>query len=229
MREREVRTLPAPRLQAARTWAVVLPLFLLGTAAWVPPLWAAWHRRGDRRQVRLLLGLAAGLAVLGVVGVALLLSAPRDADGYRTGPLVAGGLGCLGLAALVGTVVGWRVRNAEVDALERARGQHPPQVQAELDRRAARRRARELAERDPAQARAAGVGRPDLARTVDDGGLLDLNALDAEALVAHGGLDPATAERVVAGRPYALWSEVEARAGLDRATARELQGRAVLL
>jgi hypothetical protein len=223
------RTLPPPRLHAARVLVVVLPLTMLGTAAWVPPLWAAWHLRAERPRRRRLLALAAGLALLAVVGVAVLLSAPLDADGYRSGPLVAAGLAVLGTAALSGAAVGWRFRNAEVDARRRARGEHPPEVQAELDRRAARRGARDLAARDPAEARARGVGRPDLPRQLDDGGLLDLNALDAAALVEHGGLAPDVAARIVAARPYAHWSEVEARARLDRTTARALEHRAVLL
>jgi hypothetical protein len=229
MPEPEVRTLPPPRLQAVRVLVLVLPAFLLGTAAWVPPLWAAWHLRDDRSRARRLLTVAAALGVLAVAGLALLTAAPLDGEGFRTGPLVPASLVLLGTAALAGTAVAWRHRSVEVDARARALGEHPPEVQAELDRRAARRRARDLAERDPAQARAAGVGRPDLPRALDDGGLLDLNALDAAALVAHGGLDPDTAARVVAGRPYAGWPEVEARAGLDRRTARALQARAVLL
>ncbi|HWG95032.1 MAG TPA: hypothetical protein VNU66_12485 [Mycobacteriales bacterium] len=229
MSEREVRTLPPPRVQAARVLVLVAPLFLLGLAAWVPPAWAAWHLRRDRPRARRLLAVSAGLAVAAVVGVALLTAAPLDAEGFRTGPLVPASLAVLGAAALVGTAVAWRYRGVELDAHARARGEHPAEVQAELDRRAARRRARELAERDPAQARAARVGRPDLPRALDDGGLLDLNALDAAALVAHGGLDEATAARVAAGRPYVQWDDVEARADLDRATAKDLRARAVLL
>lgn len=52
-----------------------------------------------------------------------------------------------------------------------------------------RARARELVSRDPELARELRIGRPDLARQYDDGGLIDVNNAPGTVLAAHLGLD----------------------------------------
>ena len=52
-----------------------------------------------------------------------------------------------------------------------------------------RQRARELAGRDPVLARELRIGRPDLPRQYDDGGLIDVNTVPGAVLAAHLGLD----------------------------------------
>ncbi len=64
-------------------------------------------------------------------------------------------------------------------------------------RRALREQARELAERDPALARELRIGRPDLPRQYDDGGLVDLNRAPAAVIAGLPGLTPALAEQIV--------------------------------
>ena len=54
----------------------------------------------------------------------------------------------------------------------------------------ARERYRQLVEKDRPLARSMHVGRPDVPRDYDDGGLLDLNSVPARALAEHGGLEP---------------------------------------
>ena len=51
---------------------------------------------------------------------------------------------------------------------------------------------------DPALARSLGIGRPDLARGYDDGGLVDLNTASAPVIAQVCGLDAALAEAIVA-------------------------------
>ncbi|WP_436494553.1 ComEA family DNA-binding protein [Actinokineospora sp. HUAS TT18] len=75
-----------------------------------------------------------------------------------------------------------------------------PAVARVLVERGKRDEARALAERDPLMARELGIGRPDLSRTYDDGGLVDLAAAPADAIAAFCGLAVADAERVVAAR-----------------------------
>jgi hypothetical protein len=75
-----------------------------------------------------------------------------------------------------------------------------PAVAAALARRQRRRAARLLLERDPALAAELCVGRPDLPRPYDDGGLIDINAVPAEVLTGLPGLTPDQVERILAAR-----------------------------
>lgn len=84
-----------------------------------------------------------------------------------------------------------------------ALGQHPvqdPLMAAEKEarhRRELRARAADLASREPALALEMGIGRPDLARSYDDGGLVDLNHAPAPALTGIPGITPDLAARIV--------------------------------
>jgi DNA uptake protein ComE-like DNA-binding protein len=53
---------------------------------------------------------------------------------------------------------------------------------------------------NPALARDLKIGRPDLPRSYDDGGLVDVNHVPAEALVGCLSLTPQQAEAVIAAR-----------------------------
>lgn len=63
-----------------------------------------------------------------------------------------------------------------------------------------RRRAREIADDDPALAHELRIGRPDLPRTFDDGGLIDVNHAPPEALAMLPGMTPELVERVLKAR-----------------------------
>jgi DNA uptake protein ComE-like DNA-binding protein len=69
-------------------------------------------------------------------------------------------------------------------------------------RRDLRRRAREQAAQDPLLARELRIGRPDLPRQYDDGGLVDLNHAPPAALTVLTGLTPQIAERIVSTREH---------------------------
>jgi DNA uptake protein ComE-like DNA-binding protein len=75
-----------------------------------------------------------------------------------------------------------------------------PALHEALAQRARRSLAREVVHRDPALAAELGIGRPDLSRRFDDGGLVDINRVPSDVLAALPGFDTATAERVVAAR-----------------------------
>jgi hypothetical protein len=67
-------------------------------------------------------------------------------------------------------------------------------------RRELRQQARELAERDPVLARELRIGRPDLPRQYDDGGLIDVNHAPVAVIAGLPGMTPQLAERVVQAR-----------------------------
>jgi hypothetical protein len=68
---------------------------------------------------------------------------------------------------------------------------------AAKSRQELRRRAREIATREPAVAHELRIGRPDLARTFDDGGLIDVNHAPPPTLALLPGLTGEVLERVV--------------------------------
>jgi hypothetical protein len=75
-----------------------------------------------------------------------------------------------------------------------------PALVAILHARQRREEAREIAARDPSLARELRIGRPDLSRQFDDGGLVDVNNAPAPVLARHLGLSDADTSRVVEGR-----------------------------
>jgi Helix-hairpin-helix motif len=75
-----------------------------------------------------------------------------------------------------------------------------PAVIAALARRKRREEARELLDRDPALAAELRIGRPDLPRDFDDGGLIDINTVSAQVLSRLPGLRPEDVERILTAR-----------------------------
>ena len=59
-----------------------------------------------------------------------------------------------------------------------------------------------LSVKDPGLARDLRIGRPDLARQYEDGGLVDVNHVPEAFLVSHLGLSPERARTVVAARDH---------------------------
>ncbi len=68
------------------------------------------------------------------------------------------------------------------------------------DRIERRKEARRLAETDPALARDLHIGRPDVPRDYDDGGLVDVNHVPGAVLAADLGLTPDEVTDVIAAR-----------------------------
>lgn len=107
---------------------------------------------------------------------------------------------------------------------------HDPAVAAVLAARARREDARRLAAADPQMARELRVGRPDLPRTYDDGGLVDLNSAPPQVIADTCGIPADVAERIADVRstaiafstvddlfscvevPYPLWDRIRDRA-----------------
>jgi DNA uptake protein ComE-like DNA-binding protein len=103
------------------------------------------------------------------------------------------------LTAVGGAVHGALLRQptgvtAAADALA-----SPVAVRA-VEQRVRREQARQLAERYPQIARQLGIGRPDLPRYFDDGGLVDVNGAPGHVLAAVPGVGAELARRIVAER-----------------------------
>lgn len=75
-------------------------------------------------------------------------------------------------------------------------------VAAATMRRELRKAAREQAEQDIVLARELRIGRPDLPRDYDDGGLIDVNHVPPQVLTSLSGITPAIAEQIVATRDH---------------------------
>ncbi|MFG3341638.1 ComEA family DNA-binding protein [Glycomyces sp. NPDC048151] len=103
-----------------------------------------------------------------------------------------------------------------------------------LDRAARLRQdARRLAEGDPALAKRSGVGRPELPRQIDDGGLVDVNHAPVEVLRELPGFNEATArlvrERVERLGPFQNIDEVIVEIDIAPGFERHLREYALLM
>lgn len=180
-------------------WYLGVPILSAGILAAVP-FWHA-HSRLNRPGLRSLAVLytVAGIAIMALHGVT-----PEDDLGNAVGAL--GGL--LETIAVVGALIVMATACIKLSPVRRAifsrPGWGPPAVDAHLDQvrqaRARRAAARTLWDQDPALARELGIGRPDLGRAYDDGGLVDVNSAPASVIGSVCGLDAALAEAIVAAR-----------------------------
>jgi len=91
---------------------------------------------------------------------------------------------------------------------EGAFGSTDPAVAAAMAARARRAEARVIVEQDPPLARELRIGRPDLPRSYDDGGLVDLGGAPAPVLVERCGIPPEVAAQIVDARPYVTVDDV---------------------
>ena len=138
-------------------------------------------------------------------------------------PLADIGLGIFLACIVVATVVA---------VINRSPRSALPGTIEELTRRQEREQYRNLARRDPILARNMAVGRPDLSRNYSDGGLLDLNALAADALSHFGALSIEDAQQIVAARQYARLANLDdliARCQLSEPTIARLRETAIFL
>lgn len=108
-----------------------------------------------------------------------------------------------------------------------------PAIGEALERRQRRAEARRIMERDPALARELRIGRPDLPRQFDDGGLVDVNHVPATTLATLPGFTPELADRVVRVRDehqgFTFVQELEAYANLPEGLVEELTERLLFL
>jgi hypothetical protein len=106
-------------------------------------------------------------------------------------------------------------------------------LDAARDRRAVRAQARELVAGDPLMARELRIGRPDLPRSFDDGGLVDVNSAPPAVLAGLPGMTPQRVDQIVRAReqvgPFVSAEDLSAAAGLPPQLTDEIAEYAVFL
>ncbi|WP_042430590.1 ComEA family DNA-binding protein [Streptacidiphilus anmyonensis] len=184
-------------------WYFVVPIVTFGLFTWIPFLHAATRSRQRRHRL-----LALVYGALAALLVTLANIAPKDARGNPAGTLGTTLNAIFGIAALASIVVGCvqlaRVRTETYGPPPAVFPPPPlasdPVIAQHLAARARRQEARALAARDSVLARDLRIGRPDLPRQYEDGGLVDLNSAPAEVIATVCGLSPADAGRIVGAR-----------------------------
>lgn len=189
-------TVPVPRTHRRPWWpraiAIAVPLVTFGLASWAVIGFVA-----ARRRSRALSAAAAGYFGL-VVVFALASSGDASADSPQESVAV--------LALLTAMVGGaahaaWLALDPD-HVRNRRSGDAGP-----LERRIRREQALTLVRHHPAIARELRVGRPDLLRVFDDGGLIDINDVPEHIFAALPGVSPLQAHQIVVRR--------QARGGFD--------------
>jgi DNA-binding SARP family transcriptional activator len=160
--------------------AAVLPLATCSLGSWIYFAYAAVQRRTARH---VLVACGYFLAVIGVLVLEVIDPSPPGAELLSDAEVI----GILFALALIAVA-------AAHGALLAA---YPGD-----NRRARRQRdlARTYATFHPAAARQSGIGRPDLMRSFDDGGLVDLNHAPAQEIARLHGINPIEAHRIAVDR-----------------------------
>lgn len=190
------RYLAPPPEPSRHLWWALSPVYSCTTVTFIPALHGAIKlRRKDLWiwAVSLMAGNALSWALIG--------SAPRTVDGSTSTVQTVGTWLAIALAAL-GTIHAFRIR-AEVFGPPRPAEPTPavhPAIAQSLAARQRRQESLALAAKDPALARDLRIGRPELTRQYDDGGLVDVNHVPTSVLVSHLGLTDDLARGVVAAR-----------------------------
>jgi hypothetical protein len=192
---------------AAGGWYFAVTIFTAGFLAAVP-FWHAAVRLG-RPALRRLALVYTGLGAFLVVLMALTPEPKPDGASGNSAISTIGGLtifavvivGCIQLKGLRREVYGQPGARPVPTDPALARALHARQRRAE---------ARELRAKDPALARDLGIGRPDLGRGYDDGGLVDLNTAPAPLIAAISGIDQAYADAIAAvpGGTYSILDDL---------------------
>lgn len=159
------------------------------------------------------------IALIGtIISIATLAAALAPSPGHHVQP--AGGV--LGAAGLLFSMwIGWYAHSIPLGGpVGDAKG-----------RLKQRERARKIAATNPALAAELRIGRPDLPRTFDDGGLVDVNQVPASWLAALPGFDTQLADKIVSTRDEVggFASAADLEVTLDLAPGRLTQGQDQLL
>ncbi|MET0419050.1 MAG: AfsR/SARP family transcriptional regulator [Actinoplanes sp.] len=204
---------PRPRVPWVEViCAVLLPVCTLSLGGFIYFVYAAL-----RHHKRWLFLAAAGYLGLFILGGIFMEIDPTPSDSPDTS--TAEGIGTLifvvnGIvAAAHGAVVATQSTNTTRDWILREQ-------------------ARQFAAMDPAQAVYLGIGRPDLNRSYDDGGLIDVNNVATAELARAFRLDMPAAHRIVAERqrgPYHRPEELQERGLVSARTMRRLHPRLIAL
>lgn len=209
------------------------PAYTFGLVAFIPALHAAIALRRLRLWV-----WAGSLIVAEMLAWSLTSGTETNPDGTNTAAQDAGVLMFL-ILAVVGTVHAFQVRdevfNRSTPQVLQLRDsvESDPAVVTSLAARRRRTQSAALSAADPGLARDLRIGRPDLARDYDDGGLVDVNHVPEEYLVSHLGLPPEQAHSIIEAREsiggFQVLAELSGFAEVPAATLEAIEDRVVLL
>lgn len=184
-------------ITAGGRWYFLLAVLSFGFLAAVP-FWHAWTRL---RRPTLLKAACAYTAVDVFLVVLMALTPSPNPDGSSGNSAISTIGGFTAIAVIVIACIHLRGVRREVYASPRAvPAQSDPAVARALAGRERREEARRMWAADPSLARELGVGRPDLGRGFDDGGLVDLNSAPAAVIAQVCGIELQQAELIVAAR-----------------------------
>ena len=188
-----VRT--TPRTPVSRTWSALLsliPALTMGLGSAVPLLY--WGLRLRYRSYTII-GAAYG------AGACICFALLNQSTSSDTWEAVLGGSIALTMA-VVGTVQAFVVRHQVLgETLNlRLRTRHDDPERQAMERINRREYARQLLRSDPLLAHELRIGRPDLPRNFDDGGLVDVNHAAEAAIAKVPDIGGELASRIVAAR-----------------------------
>lgn len=218
-------------------WAL-LPLLTFGMGTVFVLGWAAYRLRSRWLAVSAAVALVVTVLALALTGAPE--GSARSAWGGALILVVLMGGGLAATFAVRGSLVDPGGRGAWGAAhwsSGSGRGRYPggvdPAVGEALARRQLRQEARRILERDPALARELCIGRPDLPRSFDDGGLVDVNHVPVAVLASLPGITADQAERIARVRDqyggFSFVEELSAYADLPDGLTEELAERLLFL
>jgi DNA uptake protein ComE-like DNA-binding protein len=209
---------PGRRL-ASWVWALA-PIFTLGLANGALFLYAAIRRR------TLAWWAAAGAYCAITVAIFTLTGSDEGTTEYT----VFGALIMTNLIVGAGHALGTRRRVFQPDVIVDL--DNDPVLAAAVNAKERRDLARQILAQDPQLARDLAIGRPDLDRGYDDGGLVDVNTAPATVLAGLPGVTQPDVERLVAARTaaggFSSLDEMAILADLAPALVDSLRDRLVL-
>jgi hypothetical protein len=184
---------PRTRGTVRQIWWASVPVWSIGFLSFVPFLvYAIMRRRGRDWAV-----FAGYLAATVAIFVALDASS-QDSDAVGGFIIALAGCAAVHAAVLFRPSRGLPPGAAPASVSPQQRNQAA--VAAARDKLERRKDARHLVATNPALARDLKIGRPDLPREYDDGGLVDVNHVPGAALASGLGLTPAEQRDVLAAR-----------------------------
>lgn len=227
-----------------------MPLYSCCMLGFVPPIAIAAKSRTKSAAM-----WAAGFTGTYLLGFMLIVSQPTEAENWVTNLGAAAifivGIGGATYAAVAGAHLDWGQR-PQPTPVARYYAPPPQPIQppmpiapvqprdpnadaiAEATRaRQLRAEARAYAEREPLLARDLRIGRPDLPRQYEDGGLVDVNSAPAETMAKWLGISESQARDIAGSRStlgrFQNAEDLVVLAGLDQATFDACRDRFVLL
>lgn len=204
-------------------WYLFVVVLSLGTLSFVPFVHAALRVRTPLTWLWMVLYTAAVITIFLNTGSA-------NAGGFEIGLTIIAAIHSMLLRRQVWPTTNSPIPSPTPAALGAAGWPADPAIAAVLAARGRRDEARRLASADPQMARELRIGRPDLPRTYDDGGLVDLNSAPAQVIAGTCGIDLTTADQIVHARttgvpfasvddvfslteiPFPLWDRIRDRA-----------------